>query len=94
MFGVYTIQYWYVFPVNNPLDAGEWFETDNALEYTSDNLDEVISYMVSNYSNRTYKKPYRGSGNECYLCYIVDEGGYVVGYLDFDRTAHILNTGN
>jgi hypothetical protein len=92
MFGIYTIQYWCVFPVNNPLDAGEWFEIDDALEFKSDNLDEVISYMTSNYSDKIYRRSYHGSGNECYLCYIVDEDGCVVGYLDFDRTVHILNS--
>ena len=91
MYGIYTLSYWSIFPIESPLDAGEWFETDDALEFQSDDLDTVIYYMKNNYANQIYKKPYDKSGNECYLCFIVDSDGYVVSYLDFDKTVHILS---
>jgi hypothetical protein len=37
-----------------------------------------------------YKIPYKKNGNECFLCFIVDENRTIIGGLNFDKSIRML----
>lgn len=90
MYYIYTCFYRSVLPVTSPLDVAEWFEPDEAVEFSSDVLDDVIEKVKKDYCDKVYRNNYNDSGSDCFLCYIIDDTGYIVGYVDFDKTVCIL----
>ena len=78
MYYIYTCFYRSVLPVTSPLDVAEWFEPDEAVEFSSDVLDDVIEMNKAFFS---------GNGNVSYTQdgkYTIDGGNKY--YVPFHHT--------
>lgn len=90
MYRIYLVSYWTRLPIiQDPITIGSWLEIEGEPEYESDNLNEIIKMLETEYSDKVYKVPDNG-GTKMHLCYIVNSSYNIVGALDFDKKVHIV----
>lgn len=93
-YGIYEASYWANVPIENPLAAGSWIPFEEQAEFTSNDLNEIIDKLKSDYSNsfNRYKNTCNKERIRYYLYYILDSDGNVVGVLNHDNIVEFVDS--